>query len=413
MLIERVITEIEKRRENILNGGINSIPSPFERFKTDFVGIEQGQYVVITAPTKVGKTQLASYLYVYTPLLYAFDNPEKCSVDILYFPFEETPERIIQRFMSFLLNYLSDGKIVISPKDLRSTDNTRVIPEEILSLLKSERYGKYLKYFEDHVHFFTDDFNPTGIYKKCRDYALSIGKVINKTVVYGDGQEHEVFDRYEPNDKNHYVILLVDHCGLVEEERGMTLKQSIDKLSEYMLRYLRNRYGFTCVNIQQQSFENEGIEAQRYGKIETSIAGLSDSKYTSRDGDMVLGLFSPYKFSLPNYKGYDITKFRNNIRFMSVLTNRDGNLGGVCPLYFDGATCMFKELPLPEDKENLKKVYEYIDKRKASKSKITGTLFFKSSKIKSDINNLKNGKLCNNLRKKWNGEIHLHKRSKP
>lgn len=375
-IVSRVIKDLKERRNNVLSGNINSIPSPFERFRTDFVGIEQEQYVVVTAPTKVGKTQLASYLYVYTPLLYAFNNPDKCSVDILYFPLEETPERITQRFICFILNYLSKDKISISPRDLRSTDNDKPLPESILNLLESTEYKEYLSYFENHVHFYTEDYNPTGIYKKCRDYALTVGKVINKKVKYGDGQEHEVFDRYEPTDKNHYTVVLVDHCGLIDEEKGMNLKQSIDKLSEYMLKYLRNRYKFTCVNVQQQSFENEGIEAQKFGKVETSIAGLSDSKYTSRDGDIVLGLFSPFKFSLPNYMGYDITKFRNNIRFMTILVNRNGELGGTCPLYFNGASCVFRELPRPEDKDTLQKVYNYLN------SKRSGKLYFMYSLIR-------------------------------
>lgn len=372
-LIDRVKLDLKKRRENIINGNINSIPSPFVRFRNDFVGIEQEQYIVVTAPTKIGKTQLASYLYVYVPLLYAYNNPDKCSVDILYFPMEETPERITQRFMCFILNYLSKGKVHISPRDLRSTDNSKPLPIEVLEMLDSEEYDRYLKFFEDHVHFYTEDYNPTGIYKKCRDYALSVGKVINKKVVYGNGDEHEIFDRYEPNDPNHYSIVLIDHCGLIDEEKGMTLKQSIDKLSEYLLKYLRNRYKFTCVNVQQQSFENEGLDAQKFGKIETSIAGLSDSKYTSRDGDIVLGLFSPYKFSLSNYMGYDITKFRNNIRFMTVLVNRNGDLGGTCPLFFDGAVCQFEELPRPDDKEGLQQVYKYLDTIRGKK---TDKVFF-------------------------------------
>ena len=51
-LIERVINNLEERRNNILSGNINSIPSPFKRFRNDFIGIEQSQYVVVTAPTK-------------------------------------------------------------------------------------------------------------------------------------------------------------------------------------------------------------------------------------------------------------------------------------------------------------------------------------------------------------------------
>ena len=43
-LINETIEYIEKRRENLLNGGVNCIPSPFQSFKQDFVGIEQETY---------------------------------------------------------------------------------------------------------------------------------------------------------------------------------------------------------------------------------------------------------------------------------------------------------------------------------------------------------------------------------
>ena len=67
-LQDRVKEDLIKRRQKILDGGINSIPSPFVRFRTDFLGIEQGKYYVITASTKAAKTQFTSYTFLYTPL---------------------------------------------------------------------------------------------------------------------------------------------------------------------------------------------------------------------------------------------------------------------------------------------------------------------------------------------------------
>ena len=51
-LIERVIKGLEERRNNIINGNINSIPSPFKRFMNDFIGIEQQTYYAVTSFTK-------------------------------------------------------------------------------------------------------------------------------------------------------------------------------------------------------------------------------------------------------------------------------------------------------------------------------------------------------------------------
>ena len=77
--------------------------------------------------------------------------------------------------------------------------------------------------------------------------------------------------------------------------------------------------------------------------------------------NIVLGLFSPYRFALKEYEGYDISKFKDNIRFLEMIINREGEIGGLCPLFFDGAVCQFTELPKPSNKEELKKVYNYID----------------------------------------------------
>ena len=50
-----VISNLEKRKENLLKGGVNCIPLPFPRFRSEIPGIEQGQYVLVTANQKVGK----------------------------------------------------------------------------------------------------------------------------------------------------------------------------------------------------------------------------------------------------------------------------------------------------------------------------------------------------------------------
>lgn len=51
-LFERTQQTLIKKRENIIKGNINSIPSPFRRFKDDFVGLEQGSYLCATSFTK-------------------------------------------------------------------------------------------------------------------------------------------------------------------------------------------------------------------------------------------------------------------------------------------------------------------------------------------------------------------------
>lgn len=47
-LRERVIEELEGRRNRILNNQINCIPLPFQRFRNELPGIEQGKYYLIS-----------------------------------------------------------------------------------------------------------------------------------------------------------------------------------------------------------------------------------------------------------------------------------------------------------------------------------------------------------------------------
>lgn len=216
-LINRVIQDLKERRQNVIDGNINSILSPFKRFRSDFIGIEQAQYVTITSSTKGAKTQFASYLYIFTPLLYAYYHPDQVKVKILYFPLEETPERITQRFMSFLLNHLSRGEVRVSPTNLRSTNSEKILDEKIIELLESEEYQKILNFFEENVIFIASQPNPTGIFKECVDFAKQNGKIHTKKVVYGKGEEaeeHEVFDYYESNNPKQYNIVFLDHIGL-------------------------------------------------------------------------------------------------------------------------------------------------------------------------------------------------------
>lgn len=368
-LIDRVLDNLEKRRDRIINGSINSIPSPFARFSDDLIGIEQGSYVVITSSTKGAKTQFASYFYIYNSLLFAYRNPEKVRVKIFYYPLEETPEDVMTRFMSFILYTLSKGTIRIAPIDLKSTKNNKPLSKEVLNILNSEEYRKILDFFENNI-IFSNSCNPTGVYNECKRYAEEHGTVYRKPTKIkdelGNTKEIQSFDYYESDDVDEYRIIFIDHISLVSPERGMTLKQTVDKLSEYCV-LLRNRYKFTPVVIQQQSFAGESLDAFKENKVRPTIANLSDSKYPSRDANIVLGLFSPFKHELREYLGYDITKFRDNIRFLEVIINRGGSPGGIVALYFDGAVNYFKELPLPNQELELAKYYNLLSNNRINK----------------------------------------------
>lgn len=280
-VIQRTIRSIEERRNNAVKGRFNSIPSPFRRFSSQYVGIERGTYYLITASTKGGKTQLTSFLFIFTPLLFCYKYP---SIDfrVIYFPFEETPERVTSRWISFLLYELHD--IEVDYQTLMSTSNIP-LEKSILNLINSEDIQKYLKFFEERVTFVEDEKNPTGIYKYMKNYAEENGTTYYTEYEtkddFGMTQANKKFSHYIPKNPNSYTLFIADHCSLVDCERGFTLKQSIDKLSEYCV-LLRNRYNLSPVLVQQQAF-NETADNFKQGLVRPTLTGLSDSKYCSRD----------------------------------------------------------------------------------------------------------------------------------
>ena len=183
-LRQRVLDNLQKRRQKILEGGINSIPTPFIRFSEDFIGIEQAKFYCVTASTKVGKTTFASYLFLYVPILYAYYNPDKIKLKIFYYPLEETPEDVLERFMCFLLYKLSDGKIIVDRTTLKSSNN-KAVNQDILDILNTGEYKNILDFFEETV-IFSSSSNATGVWKETIRYAEDNGTVFKKKVQIKD-----------------------------------------------------------------------------------------------------------------------------------------------------------------------------------------------------------------------------------
>lgn len=379
-LIERTKTYIKERADKVRNGGVNCISSPFVRFRSEFIGTEQKKYYIVTANTKVGKTQFANFLFVFTNIIYAYEHPEQIRLKIFYYALEETPEDITLRFMSFLLNKYAN--IRISPSDLASSANVP-LDDKVLEALELPQIKNLLDFYDKHVEF-SPTRNPTGINKEVRNFMLDNGTVHYKKVTikdeYGRTKEVDKFDYYEPNDPDLYTLVIVDHASLLQPEQGLTDKTKIDKMSEYFVE-LRNKYFVSPVLIQQQTADRESLDAFKENKLRPTAQGLADSKYTGRDCNCLIGVFNPFKHELPEYKKYDITKLQDNARFVEIILNRGGSCGGIVGLYFDGVTCNWAELPKPNDFTSLNKLYAFLKNQRQSVS------FFMFSKLKTWLKN--------------------------
>lgn len=55
-----------------------------------------------------------------------------------------------------------------------------------------------------------------------------------------------------------------------------------------------------------------------------------------------------------------------------------GNMGGMVALFFDGACCQFKELPKPQWKTEMEKVYKYVEELRKPKENKSFINFIKT-----------------------------------
>lgn len=220
-LLNRIKKDLEERKKRVEEGNVNCIPLPFTRFRKELPGIEQGNYYLVSGSPKSAKTQVTNYIFVYNTILYCYYHPNKIVPKIFFFPLEETPEAITLRFISYLLFRLTNGRIRVSPTNLKSTDERYPVSQEVLDLMEGEEFKKIMELYEESVTYY-DDRNATGVYKILKNYAEASGTTYKKKILvkekdsWGNVNEipREIFDYYVPNNPNEYVMIIIDHVSL-------------------------------------------------------------------------------------------------------------------------------------------------------------------------------------------------------
>lgn len=316
---------------------------------------------------KSGKTQLADFLFLHQPYEFYIANPTANIIPrIFYFSLEMSKESKIMSVLSYKL--FQEHRISKSPEELLSVFKNKTVDNKIMDLINS--YDEFFEKFEERVTFIDNIRNPFGIFKYMDTYAQENGKWAMKEIDWGgeDGEitKRVVKDYYIPNNPKELVIVIIDHVSLLYPEKQQTLHQAMSKWSSDYCLILRDKYKYCVVNVQQQSAEQEKQQFTFKGesiidKLRPSADGLGDNKLTGRDCNLLIGLFSPYRYKIMDYAGYDLNKLGDYYRELSIILNRDGKSNAAVDLYFDGASNYFAELPKPENKEELLKVYKYCE----------------------------------------------------
>lgn len=374
-LFDTTLSNIKQNRKNLIeHNKPNCIPFEwFPKLRTVLPGIVKGTNWMITAGTGIGKTQFTKHNFVYKPIEWVKNNPHsKIKYKILYFAIEESKNEFMLTMISNRL--YEEYKITISVLELQSMYED-ALPQDVIN--KIESCKDYFSDLDDYLEIVDTITNPTGIYKYVRNYSMENGthyfynfktdKAKTNCKPANNKQEYEMYSKspqykdwayshYIPDNPDEYVAVIVDHFSLLEPESGAeTLHKAMSRMSaDYGRKMITKHFNYVFVDVQQQAADGEKAEFTKTGtkieeKFKPSLANLADNKLTARDCHVVIGIFAPVRHNIKKYMGYDTGILRDKFRSAIVLKNRIGSGYIEDAMYFNGASCRFRELPYPEE----------------------------------------------------------------
>lgn len=324
--------QVDKKR-NLLK----YIPFSIERLNNYIPGFIPGIMYKITSHTGNGKTQFAKYL-VFSSIANAllYKKKFKC----IYIALEESKEEFEDSLYLYVINVVL--KVPMSYYDLLGYSNRMLTEAQLEALANAERIVNGMK---EYVEIIDDAYTSTDIYNSCKKYANKFGEV------------DEFFESFTPDEENKDTVFMVvvDHISLIKDTGSTTFDSMANWHTNIAKRIITKKWRWVCINVQQQNIDSDKAMFNAKGqlimeKLIPSIDGLGDNRTVSRDDYVIMALFSPARYRINEFNGYQIGgshphSLGDNFRILYILKNRLGTPNKQINLYFDGSCSYFQELP--------------------------------------------------------------------
>jgi replicative DNA helicase len=327
-----------KKIEDGMSGRVLAIPTSITKFNEVVYGTRQSCYYLYGGETGTGKTRFARENHVYAAYDYykLINDTNRLDLEIIDLSLEISAEENMACAISRKI-YLDTGKVVPMERIL-SLDGK--LNDDLYVLIKS--YRQYFEEFEQKMWVIDEDITPTKFHDILMHFAKKNGKFIK------EGRYISECEGYVPNNVNLYTIILLDTINLSEVDSGHeTVKSSIDRISRIAV-WFRNKCGFTPIIVQQFNAEISAVDRSRYGIKTPLLRDFEDSKRTTKDANVVFGLFEPLRHMRPDeslFMGYDVTILKSWFRSLHLIKHRNGPSNKFIPLQFKGAVGVFAQLP--------------------------------------------------------------------
>lgn len=331
MNFEHLKSEVQKG----IDGRNSGIPMGFNRLNR-YVGIRKSMYYLVGGLTGSGKTSFIDDAFVLNPFdWYIMQKDPKIKLRIIYRSMERSGTYKLAKWISRKI-FLDHGEIIPVNKLLGWTDKMSHDEHDLFLM-----YEDYTNTMKETITIIDGPENPVGIAKELKAHAEENGEIV---------QLDKYNKKYVPNNENEITIVVIDHIGLLKLTKDQpTKKQAIDKMSDE-LRYARDFFGYTPVVVSQFNRDISNIVRLKNGDVEPQLEDFADSSSTQNDADVVLALFDPLRYKVPDSSGYNLDKLKDQygakyFRSLRLIKNSYGEDDVRIGLGFLGQIGMFKELP--------------------------------------------------------------------
>jgi replicative DNA helicase len=324
-----MFNEILEKVEDGLHGRNIGLPHRFSKLMEYLPNIQRETYYTIGGDLGTGKTSFVDDMFVQSPI--ELKTTEK--VFILYYSLEVSK---IAKLCKFLARRIFiDHNMMVDVNYILSKGKNR-ISTEVYNLVLN--YRDHFDALEDILMIKDSPINPTGIY-------LDVIKEFNKRFgTVTSGVNNEIVVNFNNESNNAYFIVVIDHIGLVNSEKGNNKKENIDLLSKYLI-LLRNKLKITPVVVNQFNRSISSTDRHKLHMVVPQLSDFSDTASTQQDANVVLALFYPKRYYIPRINiGEQEINVTEKTRTLHMLKNRDGSDNAQIIMNFEGKIGYFTEI---------------------------------------------------------------------
>ena len=283
-----------------------------------------------------GKSTYALWTFVYNPLISFLkgESPER-DPHWLMFSLEMTRSQVYAKLVSM---YIMDTfGIQLRFKQIFSRGKDCILTDEEYHLLEQSK--EFIQILDERLTFYEGSLTEAV-------YLREVEKELKK---YGTFTN----DGYVANNPQQILGVLVDHFTLVKATSGRSKKEEIDAISRDSV-MLRNKTKIMSpIHIAQFNRDSANQERMRQQLQDPSSNDFKDSGSLYEDSQVVLAIFSPFKYKLSTYRKYNIKELEQCFIGAFLLKSRFGTSDIMIPLGFYGDCSHYKELPRPDE------IYDY------------------------------------------------------